>query len=109
MGMVLFVFFMIFIVVIACCIPIILIYLYSSGWFSLDESLKQTEQHQNSSELIHKFSGKMGITKSPLRPAGIATIEGIRLDVVSQGGFIPAKTEIEVVKVEGRRIVVKQV
>ncbi len=53
--------------------------------------------------------GKKGITLSMLRPAGKAAIEGIRIDVVSDGEFIPKDCEVEVVKVEGNRVVVKEV
>ena len=42
------------------------------------------------------------------RPAGIAEIAGTRLDVVSDGGFIEALTAIEVTRVDGNRIVVRQ-
>lgn len=53
--------------------------------------------------------GKKGTTLSMLRPAGKAAIEGIRIDVVSDGEFIPKDCEVEVVKVEGNRVVVKEV
>ncbi len=46
---------------------------------------------------------------SYLRPAGIALINGARMDVVSNGTMIDAGSEIEVIKVEGRRIVVQKV
>jgi membrane-bound serine protease (ClpP class) len=51
--------------------------------------------------------GKKGLTITMLRPAGIAEIEGIRLDVVSEGGFLPAGQMIRVAKVEGSRIIVQ--
>lgn len=54
-------------------------------------------------ELIHKE----GVARSPLRPSGTAIIEGKRYDVVSEGGFIPAETSIQVVSVEGSRVVVR--
>ncbi len=50
--------------------------------------------------------GKVGTTLTPLRPAGIATFEGHRLDVVSQGDFIPAGEAVEVISQEGFRVVV---
>jgi membrane-bound serine protease (ClpP class) len=52
--------------------------------------------------------GKTGYAWSPLRPAGIAEIDGQRVDVVSQGDFIDARESIEVVQVDGNRIVVKR-
>jgi membrane-bound serine protease (ClpP class) len=52
--------------------------------------------------------GKRGTAASTLRPAGIALLEGDRVDVVSDGEFIEAGEPITVVKVDGNRIVVRQ-
>jgi membrane-bound serine protease (ClpP class) len=51
--------------------------------------------------------GRYGVAVSDLRPAGVASIEGERMDVVSDGEFINAGTNLEVMRVEGRRILVK--
>jgi membrane-bound serine protease (ClpP class) len=51
---------------------------------------------------------RSGTALSPLRPAGIAEIDGTRVDVVSDGGFIDAGAAIEVTRVDGNRIVVRQ-
>ena len=40
--------------------------------------------------------------------AGIADLDGRRIDVVSQGEWIDAGAPIEVIRVEGNRIVVRQ-
>jgi membrane-bound serine protease (ClpP class) len=53
--------------------------------------------------------GKRGVAHGMLRPAGIAEIEGRRVDVVSVGEYIKPGTAIEVVAVDGNRVVVKQV
>lgn len=52
--------------------------------------------------------GKKGETMTPLRPAGTVSIDRERLDVVSEGSFIEAGKTVEVVKVEGSRIVVRE-
>jgi membrane-bound serine protease (ClpP class) len=52
--------------------------------------------------------GRQGHAVSPLRPAGIADIDGQRVDVVSDGGFIDAGEPIRVERVDGNRIVVKR-
>jgi membrane-bound serine protease (ClpP class) len=52
--------------------------------------------------------GKRGTAASTLRPSGIATSEGDRVDVVSDGEFIETGEPIMVVKVDGNRIVVRQ-
>lgn len=52
--------------------------------------------------------GRTGTALSPLRPAGMADINGDRVDVVSDGGFIEAGAAIEVTRVEGNRVVVRE-
>jgi membrane-bound serine protease (ClpP class) len=54
-----------------------------------------------------RWLGKRGRTTSPLRPAGFADIEGARVDVVSEGALIEPGTPVEVVRVDGNRIVVR--
>jgi membrane-bound serine protease (ClpP class) len=54
-------------------------------------------------------SGTRGSALTPLRPAGIASFEGRRVDVVSQGQFLPAGQALEVVRDEGHRVVVRAV
>ena len=50
--------------------------------------------------------GQTGRAVTVLRPAGIAEIGGKRLDVVTQGEFIPEGSSLRVEAVEGSRIVV---
>ena len=54
------------------------------------------------SELV----GKSGIAVSTLRPAGIAEIDGKRIDVLTAGEFIEKGSPITVVKAEGMHILV---
>jgi len=58
-------------------------------------------------ESDRQWLGRTGTALSPLRPAGIAEIDGARVDVVSDGGFIEAGTSILVTRVDGNRIVVR--
>jgi membrane-bound serine protease (ClpP class) len=51
--------------------------------------------------------GEAGVTLTPLRPAGMAEINGKRVDVVSEGGYIASGVEIKVVFTEGSRVVVR--
>ena len=53
------------------------------------------------------FLGKEGITTTVLRPAGIAEFDGVRLNVVSEGEFIGARTKVRIEQVEGARILVR--
>ena len=52
--------------------------------------------------------GATGIARSYLRPGGIAEIEGTRVDVVTEGEYLPAGTPIEVIADEGYRRVVRR-
>ncbi len=52
--------------------------------------------------------GKKGIAISDLRPAGKADIDGLRVDVVSEGGYIEKGSEVEVTEVYGARVVVRR-
>jgi membrane-bound ClpP family serine protease len=52
--------------------------------------------------------GRTGEAITPLRPAGTALIQGERVDVVTNGSFIPVNRAIIVVEVEGVRVVVKE-
>jgi membrane-bound serine protease (ClpP class) len=53
--------------------------------------------------------GKLGLLKSDLRPSGKALIEGKVWDVVSDSEFLKNGAPIQVVSVEGGRIVVQEV
>ncbi|WP_228744927.1 nodulation protein NfeD [Paenibacillus sp. S150] len=52
--------------------------------------------------------GASGVSITPLRPAGTASLNGERVDVVTEGSFIAAGASISVIKVEGGRVVVKE-
>ena len=67
-----------------------------AGWASAPESDR-------------RWLHRKGVAASPLRPAGIADIDGERIDVVSQGEYLEAGTPIEVVNVDGNRVVVRRV
>jgi membrane-bound serine protease (ClpP class) len=53
--------------------------------------------------------GHTGRAVSYLRPAGIASIDGRRVDVLTEGEFIAQGTPIRVVRVEGARVFVEPV
>ncbi|WP_084576878.1 NfeD family protein [Sporomusa malonica] len=63
----------------------------------------------SSSQDYSQYLGKMGITPTGLRPAGALIIDGVQLDVVSEGQFIEPNTLVKVVNITGNRIVVRPV
>ena len=62
----------------------------------------------SSDDLAH-LAGKRGVAQSLLRPSGTALIDGVSASVVTNGTFVAAGEQIEVVSVEGSRVVVRAV
>lgn len=56
-----------------------------------------------------KLIGMRGRALTSLRPAGIAIVDGRRMDVSSEAEFIDKDAEIEVVSVDGMKVLVKRV
>lgn len=52
--------------------------------------------------------GTQGVAITDLRPAGTARFGELRVDVVSEGGFIRSGTPLQVLKVEGNRVTVRE-
>jgi membrane-bound serine protease (ClpP class) len=77
------------------------------SWLFLRENEDKSLGYHSAEENLDRLLGKVGVAQSTLRPAGIAEIEGCRVDVVSEGGYIEPNTPVKVIKVEGRRIVVR--
>lgn len=73
----------------------------------LDTDLRSGEGYASAPESDRLQLGQTGTALSPLRPAGVADINGARVDVVSDGSFIEAGSAIEVTRVDGNRIVVR--
>ncbi len=74
----------------------------------LETELTANEGFASAPETDRAWLGKRGTAASMLRPAGIADIEGERVDVVSEGEFIDAGEQLTVVRVDGNRIVVRR-
>ena len=72
--------------------------------------LKERESNEagyRSAEDMQVFLGREGETPTVCRPTGMAEFDGVKLNVVSEGEFIPAGTRVRIVQVEGSRIVVR--
>jgi len=50
--------------------------------------------------------GQTGIATSYLRPAGVARVDGERVDVLTEGDFVPAGAAVRVSRVQGSRVFV---
>lgn len=75
----------------------------------LETGMNANKGYVSPPESDQLWLGRTGTALSPMRPAGIAEIDGARVDVVSEGGFIEAGAPIEVTRVDGNRIVIKRV
>lgn len=53
-----------------------------------------------------RLVGKLGKAFTALRPAGTAEVDGQRVDVVTQGEFVARGERVQVMKVQGSRVVV---
>jgi membrane-bound serine protease (ClpP class) len=102
-----------FIMVISVVIALILVRVVvkSKTWHRiiLDNKEEKIQGFHASTENLAKLIGKRGIAFTPLRPAGIALIEDQKVDVMTEGGFIEKNQEIEVILVEGNRVVVREI
>jgi membrane-bound serine protease (ClpP class) len=58
-------------------------------------------------DVRERYLGRTGRAVSTLRPAGSADIDDERVSVESDGEWIDAGTEIEVIRVDGNRIIVR--
>lgn len=77
--------------------------------FVLDTEMLAEAGYSSEPPADHQVLGRTGTALSPLRPSGVAGVGGRRLDVVSDGSFIDAGADVEVIRVEGNRIVVREV
>ena len=74
----------------------------------LETGLPAQQGYASAPESDKIWLGKGGTAISPLRPAGIAEIDGERVDVVSDGEFLEPGVPIVVTRVDGNRIVVRR-
>ena len=52
--------------------------------------------------------GREGVAQTVMRPAGVALIDGKRLDVVAESGMIESGTPVKIVAVHENRLVVRK-
>jgi membrane-bound ClpP family serine protease len=53
--------------------------------------------------------GAVGVAATPLRPAGKVQFGDEFVDVVAEGGYVPPGARVQVIEIEGIRVVVKEV
>lgn len=74
--------------------------------------LKESANKQDgftSGEDMGYFLGREGVVTTMLRPVGTADFDGVKLEVLSEGEIIENGSKVKVVKVEGRKLIVKKI
>src|ERR1043165_716669 len=76
--------------------------------------INQTEnatslQTSPDSQPLHKLKGEVGKALTPLRPGGAAMINGLKVDVVTEGKFVDPGAVIKVLRVNGTTVVVEPI
>lgn len=71
--------------------------------------LNQKDELNDRQRDMQVLVGKCGRTTSVLRPSGIGDFDVVRLNVVTEGEYLENGAAIRIVRVDGGRIVVKQI
>ncbi len=68
-----------------------------------------SEQGYLSGSAKPELAGREGVALTPLRPSGTIEVDGERIDAVTEGDFILSGRPIVITKVEGTRVIVREV
>ena len=84
---------------------------FSKGALSRSPLVLKDQIQAESTDLggadMQALLGREGVCLTPLRPSGNADFDGEKLDVVSDGEFIPKGARVRIVRIQGLRILVK--
>ena len=90
----------------------IFLFLVSKGKLPNRLVLKDSESRNDGysgTNDMNKYLGKTGVVISICRPVGNVDFDGVKLEVVSQGEFIEKGVNVEVIEIEGNRVVVRAI
>lgn len=73
----------------------------------LQEELKAEQGYLSASDLEY-LVGKEGTASTDLRPAGKCNIEGIEFDVRSEGRYIAKGSKVQIIRVQGNTLIIKE-
>jgi len=74
-----------------------------------DDVQRRAVEMQRETEAMRAIVGATGIAVTPLRPIGLAEIEGQRLEVLAEGGSIDAGTRVRISGVVDNQVRVRPV
>jgi membrane-bound ClpP family serine protease len=75
----------------------------------IDENEAGGESAVNPYPELSGLLGAIGVAATPLRPAGKVQFGDDFVDVVADGGYVQPGTRVQVIEIEGNRVVVKEV
>lgn len=99
----------VFVVLDALLIPVLVIWglkMLAKSPLALKNKLDKKNGYTSQDLGLEKLSGMEGESLTDLRPAGMAMIDGKRVDVVSRGEYIGKKSPIVVLEVTGNQVIV---
>ena len=73
----------------------------------LEEEQKKEEGYISSGDLDYLL-GKQGTADTDLRPTGVGNFDGVSFDVLSEGKYISKGAKLEIIKVSGSRLIVRE-
>lgn len=82
----------------------------SGAWdrFILSDSLRRDADADDAEQAARsRVLGKVGEAVTPLRPSGVAEIDGVRIEVETEGAFVAAGSAVRVVAMDRRRYIVR--
>jgi len=94
---------------------LLLMFLIKMGWakkyfkFFVLNTEQKNEEGYTSNNKYAEFIGKKGTAVTPLRSAGTILVGNTKLDAVSEGEFIDRDAEVQVIRVEGSSIIVREI
>jgi membrane-bound ClpP family serine protease len=89
----------------------IVVHSVTKGHLSRVLILSETSKKESDStkfDDMQYFVGKEGKTLTTLRPSGMADFDGVRLDVITEGDFIEKDRSVNVIRIDGKKIIVKE-
>ena len=79
----------------------------SGAWdrFVLTDSLRGEDDP--GAESRARLLGRVGTAVTPLRPAGVAEVDGVRVEVETEGAWVAAGSRVRVAALDRRRVIVR--
>lgn len=90
---------------------LVVVYLFKHGYYGeyIDKLLLKETSREESVYNNSIYLGQKGVVITDMRPSGTVKIGDEKVDAISEGIYISKGEEVEVVKVEGNKIIIRRV